>query len=153
MEIERKFLITQLPERLIKGAQTFQIEQGYFLSEEGRKERVRSKIDAKGEVVYFRTYKEGEGLARIEDEWKITKSEFEVIWPGTKGQRIEKVRYLIPHEGKVIEFDIYSGGLEPLMTAEVEFETVEEAEVFFPPDWFGEEVTDIFRYTNAELAR
>jgi adenylate cyclase len=152
MEIERKFLLTDLPAYLLEGVKHYEIRQGYFVSVEGRKERVRAKADEKGELIYFRTYKEGEGLVRIEDEWKITKAEFEVIWPSTQGQRIEKTRYVIPVDDHEAELDIYKAGLEPLMTVEVEFDSEEEAESFVPPDWFGEEVTGIVRYTNAELA-
>ena len=35
---------------------------------------------------------------------------------------------------------------------EVEFNSLEEAEAFIPPAWFGEEVTGNKQYSNAQLA-
>jgi len=37
--------------------------------------------------------------------------------------------------------------------AEVEFDSVEEANAFTPPAWFGKEVTEDGSFTNAALSR
>jgi adenylate cyclase len=153
MEIERKFLVTEVPEGLLETAKRFEIAQGYFVSSEGRKERIRAKVGEEGEALYLRTYKEGDGLVRIEDEWKITKDEFDRIWPQTEGARVEKTRYMIPLDRHVAELDLYKAGLDPLMTVEVEFTTEEDAQAFLPPEWFGEDVTGIRKYTNSQLAQ
>ncbi len=50
-----------------------------------------------------------------------------------------------------LELDVFDGELSPLTVAEVEFPTVEEAEAFTPPDWFGREVTYDKRYSNANM--
>lgn len=152
MEIERKFLIQDAPFGLSEHAEAFEIEQGYFLTDVGTKMRVRSKTNVDGDVVYVQTRKEGDGLVREEDEWEISKEAFEAIWPDTEGKRLQKTRYLIPHESLVVELDVYHGPLEGLMTAEVEFESVDEAMAFEVPRWFGKELTDDHRFTNAELA-
>ena len=55
--------------------------------------------------------------------------------------------------GLVIELDVYTGDLEGLVVAEVEFDSEEAAEAFAPPEWFGEDVTDDVRYKNQRLAR
>ncbi len=51
-----------------------------------------------------------------------------------------------------IEVDVFSAPFEPLVLAEVEFFSTEEAEAFLPPDWFGEEVTYCQEYHNSYLA-
>ena len=35
---------------------------------------------------------------------------------------------------------------------EVEFESIEQANTFTPPDWFGKEVTNDHRYHNSYLS-
>ena len=49
--------------------------------------------------------------------------------------------------------DVFHGSLAPLVLAEVEFPTVEEANAFVPPDWFGADVTMDGRYHNSYLSR
>ncbi len=52
----------------------------------------------------------------------------------------------------VVELDVFAGDLDGLVMAEVEFTSTEEMTAFVPPVWFGREVTDDGRYTNASLA-
>jgi len=48
--------------------------------------------------------------------------------------------------------DIYHGDLEGLVSAEVEFKSIEESMEFFPPSWFKREITKDKRYKNRNLA-
>lgn len=75
------------------------------------------------------------------------------LLPKAEGTVIEKDRWRIPCGSYTIELDIFDGALAPLVLAEVEFPTEEEAAAFQPPDWFGEEVTYDPAYTNARLGR
>jgi len=78
---------------------------------------------------------------------------FAALWPLTDGRRIEKRRYRIPAgDGLTLELDVYHGRLEGLLTAEVEFGSVDDAAAFVPPDWLGRDVTDDPRYKNKRLA-
>ena len=99
-----------------------------------------------------RTVKAGSGIERTELEWSITRQEFEAAWPHTDGQRIEKTRHLIPFGDHVIELDVFGGALDGLVVAEVEFDSISAGDDFEPPAWFGRDVTDDGRYTNASLA-
>jgi CYTH domain-containing protein len=96
--------------------------------------------------------KAGTGLERTELEWPITRREFDAAWPHTDGQRIEKHRHMIPFGDHVIELDVFAGDLEGLVVAEVEFDSISASDDFEPPIWFGTEVTDDGRYSNASLA-
>ena len=60
---------------------------------------------------------------------------------------LTKTRYVI--EDIRAELDIYPSDL---VIVEVEFASLEEAEAFTPPSWFGEEVTGNKQYSNAQLA-
>lgn len=146
-EIERKFLVNELPADLENYPHN-EIMQGYLIVTDNDIEvRLRKKSDK-----YFETVKAGSGLVRKESEKEIPKEAFWDHWPHTEGKRVEKIRYEILYNGKLIELDIYSGGLQGLAVAEVEFDSEEDSVSFEPPSWFGEEVTHDERYKNKNLA-
>ena len=145
MEIERKFLIHTLPENLDNYPHK-EIEQGYINREPVI--RIRRSDDK-----YILTCK-GQGLmVREEFELPLSKEAFEHLKPKTDGIFIEKTRYLIPYDEKLtIELDVFHGKLAPLVLAEVEFDSVDEADTFVPPAWFGEDVTNSPKYHNSNLS-
>ncbi|MBP9483819.1 MAG: adenylate cyclase, partial [Negativicutes bacterium] len=54
----------------------------------------------------------------------------------------------------IVSVDIYHGNeLTGLAVVEVEFDSLEAAASFVPPNWFGHEVTADQRYKNANLAK
>ena len=95
----------------------------------------------------------GSGLmSREEFELPLTKEEYMSLSEKTEGIVIKKRRYLIPYGAYTIELDVFEEPLAPLVYAEVEFGTEDEANSFVPPDWFGEDVTDDPNATNAALS-
>jgi len=146
-EIERKFLVKSLPENLEQYPHK-DIVQGYLaITEDGTEVRLRQKGNK-----YFQTIKKGSGKTRFELEIEMTEEQFNLLWEATRGKRVEKTRYEIPHENGIIELDIYRGDLDGLLSAEMEFLSEEESEKFTAPDWLDEEVTDDKRYKNQNLA-
>jgi len=146
-EIERKFLVRQIPEKL-KHHRHYQIAQGYLASEPGgRHVRLRKK----GKTASL-TFKVGRGAHREEREIKLTAKQFAALWPATAGRRLRKVRYDIPWRNLVIEIDVYRGKHSGLVVAEVEFPDLATCREFKPPPWFGREVTGQKRYSNVRLA-
>ncbi|MEO0183961.1 MAG: CYTH domain-containing protein [candidate division WOR-3 bacterium] len=146
-EIERKFLVNKLF-KSYKKLPCNLIIQGYItISNNGLEVRIR-KIDNK---VYL-TIKSIGDLIRDEREIQLSQKQLRVLWPITKGRRIEKIRYKIKSDNKIIYLDIYKGKLKGLKIAEVEFKSVKEAKKFKPPEWFGKEVTYDKRYKNKNLA-
>lgn len=146
-EIERKFLVKELPPEIDRYPHS-EIIQGYLMiTDNGVEVRVRKRA---GRCTH--SVKSGKGLVRKEAEKEITEAEFNKHWPETLGKRVEKVRYDIEYEDYMIELDIYSGALRGLVVAEVEFESEEDSSQFEPPEWFGEEVTFDERYKNKNLA-
>ena len=146
-EIERKFLLRQLPDQL-KRSRHYVIEQGYLATEPaGRQVRLRKK----GKTVSL-TFKVGHGAHREEREIKLSPKQFATLWPGTAGRRLRKVRYEIPWKNLLIEIDVYRGRHGGLVVAEVEFPDRVTCRKFTPPSWFGREVTGEKRYSNVRLA-
>jgi adenylate cyclase len=147
MEIERKFLVDEPPD--LSGRESKAIEQGYLtLADAGAEVRLR-RTDADALVL---TVKGGTGRSRVEEELELDRSAFDSLWPLTEGRRIRKTRHVLPHDGLLIELDVFEGDLEGLIVAEVEFESDDAADSFDPPGWFGEEVTGDERYLNESLA-
>ena len=146
-EIERKFLVKQLPEKL-KRRRHYPIAQGYLASEPGgRHVRLRKK----GKTASL-TFKVGRGAHREEREVKLSPKQFAALWPGTAGRRLRKLRYEIPWRNLLIEIDVYRGKHSGLVVAEVEFPDLATCREFKPPRWFGREVTGQKRYSNVRLA-
>lgn len=145
MEIERKYLIRRLPENLSQ-YQCKKIAQGYICT--NPVVRIRKSDDE-----YYLTYK-GKGLmAREEYNLPLTQEGYEHMLPKIDGRLIEKSRYLIPLGGKLTaELDIFEGDLAPLIIVEVEFDSLDAANSFIPPEWFGEDVTESRKYHNSNLA-
>lgn len=146
-EIEKKYLITQIPSDLEKYRKE-KILQGYILVSEEGVLRVRKKGNK-----YIQTIKGTGDYARKEIEIELNKEQFEILWPLTKNQNLTKYRYYIDFNQYVIELDLYTGNLEGLVTAEVEFSSEEEGHQFTPPAWFGQDITYDRRYKNYYLAK
>jgi adenylate cyclase len=146
-EIERKFLVHDAPEDL-KQQPHENIRQGYLaIAADGTEARVREQGDAS-----FLTVKSGSGETRTEVELPIPAKTFASLWPLTRGQRVRKVRYHVPHDDRTIEIDVYRRKLKGLVVAEIEFPSEEAAAAFQPPEWLGEEVTGDERFNNKNLA-
>ena len=147
MEIERKYLIHKLPDHL-EAYPHRTLEQAYLCTEPV----VRVRRDADD---YILTYKSKGLLAREEYNLPLTKEAYAHLLEKADGIIITKTRYKKPIEGTdlVIELDVFSGEYEGLMLAEVEFSSIEDAEHFAPPDWFGEDVTLSGEYQNSRLSQ
>jgi adenylate cyclase len=146
-EIERKFLLKRLPEKL-KQARRCVIAQGYLAAEPGgRHVRLRKK----GKTASL-TFKVGRGAHREEREIKLGPKQFTALWPATVGRRLYKLRYEMPWKNFLIEIDIYRRKHKGLVVAEVEFPDRTACRKFKAPVWFGREVTGNKRYSNVRLA-
>lgn len=147
-EIERKFLVKQLPENLER-YQSRLIEQGYLAAKrDGTQVRLR-KAGARLSLAF----KEGNGIERREVEVDLIPEQFDPLWAATAGRRLSKTRYDIPFGEFTIEVDVYGGSNAGLVVAEVEFDDEKQYADFQPPDWFGREVSGKARYSNVKLAR
>jgi len=146
-EIERKFLLAELPDRL-RDCASVRIEQGYLALADAVEVRLRRSGDR-----CLLTVKRGEGEVREEAEVDLGDDQLGTLWPLTAAQRLRKTRYLLPlGNGLVAEVDVYEDDLQGLVTAEVEFDSAQSSGDFRPPPWLGEEITGDRRYANRSLA-
>lgn len=145
MEIERKFLLKELPKNL-ESYPVRHLEQGYLCT--APVVRIRRDNDK-----YELTYKGKGCMVREEHNLPLTKEAYEHLREKIDGRLIVKKRYMIPFEKYTIELDVFESDLAPLALAEVEFVTEEEAKVFTPPDWFAEDVTFSKLYHNSFLSQ
>lgn len=152
MEIEKKYLVKKLPKDLASYP-SFELEQCYLCKSPTL--RIRRKGND-----YILTYKNrvkpaggNEKLCVSEEtELPLTKESYEHLREKADGKKITKTRYYIPYMGYTIELDVFHEDYEGVYLAEVEFKTEEESAQFSPPDWFGEDVSGDFHYTNSYLS-
>ena len=145
MEIERKYLLHQLPE-VLKQFPCHQIEQGYLNT--APVVRIRRQ-----DSEYYLTYKGSGMMVREEYNLPLTEQAYLHLRDKIDGILLSKTRYLLPLEGGLTaELDVFDAPYEGLWLVEVEFPDQKSAEQFLPPDWFGEDVTFSTRYHNSVLS-
>lgn len=159
MEIERKFLLKEIPENLDSFSYHL-IEQAYLCTDPVV--RIRRQDDE-----YYMTYKGSGLMSREEYNLPLTKEAYEHLLPKADGNVISKKRYLIPLSAEeinpecaslsgdaalTVELDEFAPPFAPLLLAEIEFPTEEAANAFQMPDWFSEDVTQDIRYHNSYMS-
>ena len=146
IEIERKFLVKKIPDNL-DTYERIDMTQGYLNTTPVV--RVRKENDD-----YVLTYKGSGLLSHSEYNLPLNKEAFEHLLKKCDGIIISKSRYKIPLKNNLTaELDIFKGDLDSLKLVEVEFKSVEEANNFTPPEWFGEDVTTDGRYHNSYISK
>lgn len=145
MEIERKYLVKQIPTDLSQYAVRI-IEQAYLSTEPIV--RVRRDND-----LYELTYKSKGLITREEHNMPLTPDSYAHLLSKADGRIISKKRYMIPYKNHIIELDVFEDTLAPLVLAEVEFDTIDDANSFTPPSWFGEDVSLKKDYHNSNLSK
>ncbi|MDF2879569.1 MAG: gmk [Clostridiaceae bacterium] len=144
LEIERKFLVNHLPD--LSDVPHCEIRQGYLDTE------IETRI-RKQDNEYYKTIKSEGDMVREEIETIISEEEFNFLSKQVVNNFVEKTRYYLLEGSNVIELDIYKNELNGLITAEVEFLDLKEAEDFNAPDWFDIEVTENKNYKNKNLSK
>ena len=171
VEIEKKFLVSRLPDDL-SIYRYHMIEQAYLNVHPAI--RVRREDD-----IYYMTYKgahsqnEGE-IGQVEYNMPLDKESYDHLLSKAEGNVIKKKRYLIPlnedaytmdylndhdilrqmikNEEVKIELDVFEDMFEGRVIAEVEFPDEESAKNYRPASWFEREVTGDPKYSNASMS-
>ncbi len=149
MEIERKFLVKEIPENLHQ-YNVRDIEQAYLNFSPTI--RIRHDVNNESEK-YELTYKGSGILAHEEYNLPLDKTSYDNLMQKREGTVIKKKRYMIPLGEHTAELDIFEGDYAGYMLVEVEFRSIEDAHSFIQPTWFGEDVTQSGEYSNSRLAR
>ena len=146
LEIERKFLIkdlVQIRPFLVNG---LSLMQGYLFDEQDKSLRVRIASNKATITMKFGV----NALVREEFEYEIPMEDAESLWR-LCSKKLSKTRYRLMHAGNLWEIDVFHEKNEGLVLAEIELSAPDQ--VFEPPFWLGEEVTDNARYLNVNLAQ
>lgn len=140
IEIERKWLLDDFPKDLEPFA-TYRIRQGYLSI--NPEVRIRSKVNKENYHTDFKlTIKENGDIARIEVEKELEYDEFNYLLTMINKSMINKDYRKYKFRGHTLEISsVDIEGPNGFYYAEVEFESIEEANNFVAPDWFGKEVT------------
>ena len=159
MEIERKYLVTTLPDD-IGQYEHYEIEQAYLCT--SPTVRIRRMGDA-----YILTVKErvvpggSTAIHNREEEFALSAQSYQRLLGKCDSGHVGKTRYVIDlqqqtgddaYAGLVAELDVFHGRHEGLTLVEVEFPDTEAANSFVPPSWFGEDVSSDPCYRNSFLA-
>ena len=146
-EIERKFLVSGESWRAeVERSEDY--SQGYLAENERCSVRVRTGnnrawLNIKGAT---------RGVSRLEYEYEIPLEDAAEIFERLSGDRVvEKRRHFVSCSGHEWEIDEFKGRNAPLIVAELELASEDEA--FTRPSWLGEEVTEDERYYNLYLAK
>jgi len=145
-EIEKKYLVNKIPFDL-ENFQRKEIIQSYISTDPIIRLR---KIDDN----YVLTVKGDGHIKRQEFELMLTKEQYISLILKTENLTIKKTRYFIQLSNNLVaELDIYHDNLKDLVTVEVEFSSMEDANKFSPPHWFGDDVSQNTRYKNSFLSK
>ena len=157
IEIERKFLMNagQLDQLMMvtpswrstiltRGYLSISVDMGVII--------VEPFTGKYREAFAMLTHKVGTGLSREETEVHIPINVAHELLTSAKGHIIKKVRFDFDLNGVHLEVDEFEARHTGLIIAEVEFASVEEANFWEPPLFFGREVTNSPQYSNHQLA-
>lgn len=146
MEIERKFLTDGFP--ALPEQSRSEMYQGYLCTDPVV--RIRSR-EQNGRKSYRLCFKGKGTLVRQETELDLTAEQFGELKKLLSAPMIRKERrvYLLPDGHRLECSRVDPGESTEFFYAEVEFETVEDAEAFIPPAFLGREVTGDGGYTMA----
>ncbi len=151
-EIERKYVINYLPEN-VKIREIHNIEQAFIYKDINtliRLRKVKTKKENEQEKLeYIYTIKTKGDIEqdtnqiaqKYEIESNITEEDYNNLIKNKISNKMSKVRLIIPIQNNLkVEIDIYYDYLEGLLTAEIEFPNIDEANKFKKPDWLGKEL-------------
>jgi len=160
LEIERRFLVKD--PTVVDGASREIIVQGYAWAREGYAIRLRltTQVDdtapgghpppAERNAKATLAFKGPRiGAARVEYEWEI--DDLESVQEALRRieHKVSKSRYHVISEGETWDVDVFHGDNEGLIIAEIEMERSYAVRM---PAWCAEEVTDLRKYDNENLA-
>ena len=145
VEIERKFLVADDSWREAAPAGV-RYRQGYLSTDPRNAVRVR----VSGDRAWLNIKSATVGVTRREYEYEVPAADAHVILEELCVKPlIEKTRFVVEHDGRAWEIDVFEGDNAGLVVAEVELES--EDEKITLPAWAGEDVSHDVRYYNQRL--
>ena len=144
-EIERKFLVNDEVNDVLKFSSFKAIKQGYMHVEPEKTIRVRTKGDKGFLTIKGKTV----GITRSEFEYEIPLEDAEQLLTQFCPKVLEKKRYDVFYANHKWEIDVFEGKLSGLIIAEIELNSEDEA--YKKPSWISTEVSEDPEYINSKL--
>ena len=145
IEIERKFLVVDDSWREEASA-GMRYRQGYLATDPRNSVRVR----VCGDKAWLNIKSATVGIVRREYEYEIPSADaHSILEELCVKPLIEKTRFIVAHDGRAWEVDVFEGDNSGLVVAEIELESVRDE--FTLPAWIGEDVSGDVRYYNQRL--
>ena len=148
LEIERKFLVDDIPVCLNAASNSFSIFQGYLSNDPERTVRLRM-LDNQA-FLTIKGASSTDGTTRVEWEKEISIDEANSLLPLCLPGAIRKTRHHVLFEQQTFEVDVFEDALSGLVIAEIELDNSNQKVIL--PNWIGKEVTADKRYYNSHLA-
>lgn len=154
IERERRYVLRDLPEGLIRVDPHFQITDNYITGTRLRIRKVRDPRTNKWVVKFTQKY-----ALRPDDLSRtiITNTYLNALEADTlsvfEGDEIRKNRYQFEFEGTTFGIDMFLGDLFGLVLAEVTFDSDEEMKAFSPPPFAIAEVTNNDLFSGGRLSQ
>ncbi len=156
MEIERKFLIKNIPFTL-SDFPSIDIEQAYISTSPVIRIRKKNLFPAGATTPdteeYVLTVKSKGLMSREEFELNLEAFDYEKLLEKAEGNVLSKRRYLIPlKDNYTLELDVFEGIYKGLIIGEIEFPNEDIANKYNPPEYLSREVTFDNRFHNSSLS-
>ena len=153
VELERRFLLEDLPEGLTRASPHVQITDNYISGTRLRLRKVRDPQTNKWTVKFTQKFApDPQDLSRtIITNTYLNAAEAEQLGV-FEANEIRKNRYPFEFEGRKFTVDMFLGDLFGLVLAEVGFENDEDMKRFPPPPWALSDVTNDEMFTGGRLS-
>ena len=138
-ELERTFLAKELPAGLLESPSKEMLDIYLPAASPHPILRIRKSGD-KYEITNKKPIDDSDRSRQLEQTIALTKEEYDDL-SQVPGRRVQKTRYIYPHEGYTYEIDVFHGNLAGLVLIDIEFKSVAEKDAFVAPSFCGPEVT------------
>lgn len=129
----------------------FNISQGYFSKDRTADQIVlRKEHFAKDQLPTCWKIRMKQGDR--EEREVISSEAFLTQWNSSVRVSFFMTSYVSQHNGIEIRYDVFRECLRDYSRVEVRFDTLQESQLFVPPEWFGIEVTDDESHRDYNLA-
>jgi CYTH domain-containing protein len=152
LELERRYLLQDLPEGLTRASPHVQITDNYITGTRLRLRKVRDPLTNKWTVKFTQKFAiNSNDLSRtLITNTYLNAQEAEIL-SVFEANEIRKNRYQFEYEGRKFGIDMFLGDLFGLVLAEVSFDTDEELERFSKPEFALVEVTNNELFSGGKL--
>ncbi|MCI8290659.1 MAG: hypothetical protein HFJ25_00145 [Clostridia bacterium] len=153
LEIEKKYKVKGLPKNL-ENFEHKTIEQSY-LNKGGAPIRLRKFIKGdKIQCIFSKKVRAIEGsLECTEYNIELPENIYQELLNAKEGRTIIKTRYKIPlQDGLNVDLDVFHDFFEGVCIAEIEYESVEQANNYKIPEWL-EETINLEKLANGYMAK